>query len=290
MHRAGLAVLALLTLAPSEQPSFVVPDSPDLTIRTQTTLTGAVHWAITLRLKGARQSFERAYDGLATPSVDWHITQCDRRRTVIVNPASRTYADLPIDDPSLSARVEGTVLRHEDGASPRPHITVDAVDTGERKRFGPLTARHVVTTTTTEIPGSPASHITMTQDGWYVDLPPQGCIEWGSTEFMATGFISSTHVVVSSPTITRLGRAKRGFPLSEQIRRVTAEGTSIEKTALVEISDRPIDPAVFEVPDGYRPALRLWGGGFDITRPDTLVNRALLVWEQASGFARRLWQ
>ena len=46
-------------------------------------------------------------------------------------------------------------------------VTVDAVDTGERRTFGPFTARHVVTTTTTERAGESGPVSTRVRDGWY---------------------------------------------------------------------------------------------------------------------------
>jgi len=44
------------------------------------------------------------------------------------------------------------------------------------------------------------------------------------------------------------------------------------------------------VPRGYLPALPMWHGGFDITRPDTYLNRAVQLWETARGFAERFWR
>ena len=57
---------------------------------------------------------------------------------------------------------------------------------------------------------------------------------------------------------------------------------------LVDVNNRPLDPALFDVPPGYRPALRRWGSDFDLTRPDTLFNRATVVWETASGWVHWL--
>lgn len=51
-------------------------------------------------------------------------------------------------------------------------ITIDAVDTGERRTLGGYIARRVITTTKTESgrgTSVPASE--STQDGWYIDLP-----------------------------------------------------------------------------------------------------------------------
>jgi hypothetical protein len=89
--------------------------------------------------------------------------------------------------------------------------------------------------------------------------------------------------------ITHLRTARRGFPLIETDRSVTAGRTVTSTTEVVEVSDRPIDPALFDVPAGYRPALPLGSGNFDISRPDTLVNRLHLFWESASYWIHRIW-
>ena len=48
----------------------------------------------------------------------------------------------------------------------------------------------------------------------------------------------------------------------------------------------PLDETLFTVPPGYRPALPRLHGGFDITKPDTLVNRLVSYWEEATAWTR----
>ena len=51
-----------------------------------------------------------------------------------------------------------------------------------------------------------------------------------------------------------------------------------------------LDPALFDVPFGYRPALPRWYGDVDMTRPDTFVNRVHFFWESATDWLHRIWR
>jgi hypothetical protein len=66
-------------------------------------------------------------------------------------------------------------------------------------------------------------------------------------------------------------------------------GTFIATTSLVEFSDAPLDPALFDVPPGYRPALPLGAGNFDLTRPDSVANRVRLAGENAAFWVHHTW-
>ena len=63
-------------------------------------------------------------------------------------------------------------------------ITIDSVDTGERRQFEHYTARHVKVKTKFE-PGPGASTPASIEqaDGWYLDLPGFACAEQPSSGF-----------------------------------------------------------------------------------------------------------
>ena len=63
--------------------------------------------------------------------------------------------------------------------------------------------------------------------------------------------------------------------------------TTIE---LVELSEAPLDAAIFDVPPGYRPALPLPWGGHDMTKPDTVVNRVEVYCEAVATFISSLFR
>jgi len=300
MRLAVLAFLATVALA-DQSPRVVVPDSPDLTIRTRTVRSGPGHFtsSMTLRMKGPRQLMETAFGNEARPHVMFStISQCDVRQTLVLNHNTRMYAYQPLVDVSRYQRAAlASRESREDAAQqvredPLRTMTIDAVDTGERQQFGPLTARHVITTTTTDDRRQqPARSITEIQDGWYVDLPPVGCVDWGSSTVELTAIaMKASSAPPSVPSVKLLGRAKRGFPLIETTRFVGAEQAQTTRVELVDVSSDPIDPSVFDVPAGYQPALVRWDGTHDMNRPDTLFNRAALVWQSVRNLAGSYWR
>jgi len=298
---AGLALLAAIAngaqVLPAAQasPHFVVPDSPDLTIRVRSQGTYSPEVKVTVRLKGPRQLRERstALPGGSSSSIAM-IGQCDRRRTLLLSPEYKTYGYVPIQlPPTASMAAVGTVTSIHSSASGGPEeVVIDAVDTGERRQFASLTARHVVTTTTTTVPGAGAGVPRVTthvRDGWYVDLPAFNCVE--PVPELSFTLVSGTLGGSASPMahVTQRVRARTGMALIETERWIRPEDTFTQTTELVEISTAPVDPALFDVPAGYRAALPYSSGGFDLSRPDTLGNRLAVLWEGLRGFASRWW-
>jgi hypothetical protein len=286
----AVLTLAVLTLVIEDPPRFVLPKAADLKITTRTS-DGRNTQAVTVRLKGPRQRIDRTFDSV--PALGG-IAQCDLHRSVMLNPEQRIYGTTVIADPSTAKTgyvALGAVITSSHIIEAPQHITIDAIDTGERRSFSGVTARHVVTTTTITSEGqTPPNVATRVQDGWYVDLPPFGCIEPAAGfNAMLSGSFSPEPPPPGGSTVTMLGRAKRGFPLIETDRHTSSEGTWAQTTELVEISGAPLDAAVFEVPDGYRAALPFWGGGFNLWRADTVGNRLALLWESVRGYAYRFW-
>ena len=104
------------------------------------------------------------------------------------------------------------------------------------------------------------------------------------------GFVSTANEPSPRPRVTRIGRATIGMPVIETIRTVAPQGSWTQTTELVEVSDAPIDPAVFEIPPDYRPALSIWGRGYDFNpRRHVLQSRASGV-GTARDFARQFWR
>jgi hypothetical protein len=296
MRLAGLVLLAVIAVRGQDAPRIVVPNTPDLTISTRITGDGPSRQTVTVRLKGARQRTDRTYEAEHGPPAAWPptISQCDRRRTLILNPMEKTYGYLLIEPPQRATvrRPPGTVLsRLVETRHSTAQATIDAVDTGQRRQFAGLIARHVVTTENMTMEGQTTAASIRVQDGWYVDLPPAGCVDCGDTEMLALGTVirATSEPAPALPRVTFLGRAKRGFALIETDRVEAAGRAVLRTTELLEISNAPIDAAVFDVPVGYRAALPYPGGGFDFSRPDTIGNRLSLLWEGVRAFATRWW-
>jgi hypothetical protein len=247
---------------------------------------------VTIRLKGARQVRERTTEFPGGSSSVALVSQCDHRRTMLLSPEHKTYAYMPIAAAASALTPTRTALAVTSShvAAGREEIVIDAVDTGERRQLGGLTARHIVTTTKTTIAGQIPPQVRMrVQDGWYVDLPPLDCIERAGATVsysLVSGGIGG--VVPAPPRVTVRGRAKPGVALIETDRMTGPDGNWEQTTELVEISSAPLDAALFDVPAGYVAALP-YHGGFDLSRPDTVGNRIAVLWEGLRGFASRWW-
>jgi hypothetical protein len=141
-----------------------------------------------------------------------------------------------------------------------------------------------VTTTTVERDGAPP-RIVAIRDGWYIDTPALACDTSGDSSAVAVLTLNGER-----PDMRWRGRARTGTVLEERDRMFEGAGTFERQTELVEVSGAPIPPATFDVPDGYQPALPMPGGGHDLTRADTIANRAVLLWTMAAGWIQSWWQ
>lgn len=288
MGPSALTLLSLLILTASASlPKFVVPSFPDLTIKTRRT-TGDRFLSIeTLYLKGSRQRTETVTERPA-PAKFIDITQCDVWRRYSLDENWKTYDYYPIEDwQERSKRARPAPQVEMTGAE--VIVTVDSVDTGERRKFGSYEARHVKTTTKVEPePGAVIEASLKEVDGWYIDLPGLGCQESPGTGVLLTSSWGpgtprkQDHVVVK-----RVGKAPRGFPIEETTRDTQRNLTIISKLELLEFSEAPLDASLFELPPGYRRALRTPYGGHDMTKPDTLANRLQAYWDFWTASARR---
>ncbi|HEU4890005.1 MAG TPA: hypothetical protein VFT47_00550 [Vicinamibacterales bacterium] len=294
MTRVSLAVLVALPLHAAAQPGFGVPNSPDLTIRTRRIGPGPGRSELTLRMKGARTRHEQTHGDPADGPVYSRvvIVQCDLQRNVTLEPQYRTYFSValpPQPFPTEAVRPHAIVERDRKGTRDDPEFTIEAVDTGERHRVGTLTALHIVQTTKTASASAPHRGTTTIRDGWYFYPFTLLCFDQTDGEAVLLGSVSSGNEPPARPRVTRVGRPTLGIPVSETIRTVTPRGSWTESTELLQVSDAPIDPALFEIPPNYRPAVPIWGRGYDSSRADTYLNRALLLWETVRDLASRFW-
>ncbi len=232
----------------------------------------------TLYVKGSRVRSDftwRTDEGESRP-LGTTIVRCDERRTLLLNPDARTYVFTPIPDASEWVARAPIAVARPLPRGPQVEITTDAVDTGERRSIGTYEARHVITTQTFDpSPGAQTPPSRTVTDGWYIDVPSFDCTtRTDSSAAFLIGYVQRRDgIPPDSFHSKRLGTARTGYAIEETIRHTAGGRTSITKTALVEASDAPLASTVFEVPDGYRPALPLPGGGFDLGKADTLVAR-----------------
>jgi hypothetical protein len=271
-------------------PKFIVPNLPDLAIKTRRTSGDWLSQLNTLYLKGARQRTETVVEKpTGADAINWAvIRQCDQKRIFNLNERDKIYASSEIEDWSERLRKARPVsLTQTSGAEVM--MTIDSIDSGERRQFEHYTARHVRVKILVE-PGPGASTPASVEqtDGWYIDLPGFGCQEQASIGF-ARLFASSGNRQ-DRLQIKWLGKAPRGYPI-EETSLVTEEGNkTTSKVELLEISEAPLNASIFELPAGYRLALQTGNGGADLTKPDTITNRAQYCWTRLTFWVRGLFR
>jgi hypothetical protein len=290
---AALALFGLLAAQSPDSSKAFVPNVPDLTFRIRAaTNPDPIGRTLsrTLYFKGARQRQEDVIDG--KPAHFIAITQCDERRTLTLNDEIKTYVYRPLWDSSnyfrRAQQASSTTRSNQPNADGKNTTTTNSADTSERRQVGPFTARHVLTTRRMEF-GSSGMVQVEERDGWYIDLPVE-CFNWAARlELWDTTPAPGVRMI-------RLGNGRRGYPIIETIRTpngMFVNGTGVTVTSkqdLIEVSEQVLDTALFTVPPGYRPALPRPLGGPDMSKPDTLVNRAELYWQELVAWANYMFR
>jgi hypothetical protein len=271
--------LASATLANPNIPNF-----PDLKIKTRRNdpINSTVE---TLYLKGAKQRREYFREG-PFPTKFVSISRCDEGKRIDLNDDAKLYAELPIVDwVGQGKRARAVPPNEMTGAEVT--ITIDSIDTGERRPQGPFTARHVKTKTTVESgPGAAMPSSTEERDGWYIDLPGLGCQD----SSRKSGFVYATFTTSGRHDrvhFKRSGTAPAGFALEETTTKTEPGKSTVSKLELLEFSESHLDETLFQVPRSYSPALSTPHGGYDMTKPETLTNRVQVYWAELRDWAKR---
>jgi hypothetical protein len=280
----------VLILAASVGPlKFVVPNHPDLTIKTRRISGNSMSQVDSLYLKGARQRTETVVEKPTRDASNWAvIQQCDEKRLFNLNVRDKIYTSSKIEDWSERLRKARPVSLAYSGAEVM--MTIDSIDTGERRQFEHYTARHVTVKIRIE-PGPGASTPASVEetDGWYIDLPGFGCQEQGLSGFARLS-VSSSGNRQDRLQVKWLGKAPRGYPIEETSVTTGPGNKTTSKVALLDISEAPLNPSLFELPAGYRQALQTGNGGADLTKPDTVSNRAQYYWTRLTFWVRGLFR
>ncbi|HYS70740.1 MAG TPA: hypothetical protein VEM14_10905 [Gemmatimonadaceae bacterium] len=66
-------------------------------------------------------------------------------------------------------------------------------------------------------------------------------------------------------------------------------GSNRLSVELIELSEHSLDSSLFDIPRDHRPALPGIGGGYDMTKPDTLANRLQEYWDEIIQVARTIF-
>lgn len=225
----------------------------------------------TVYLQGDRKRTEypkdgtRYVDGSYRPSLVG-IVRCDLKKSFRLNMDAKEYEDQFFEDSRIRPRVGATMPMQSGQSSgmpslPKTRIETVTKDTGERKEMFGHTARHVITTIKS-IPvedSQPQSSETL-MDGWYIDLntdascqniaaitkqmialrrsgkanPDTTLVDTGEPE---TGFALEL-TTTTKTTVTNFGEPKRVL-------------TTVTEIHITKFEEKPLDPELFEIPDGF---------------------------------------
>jgi len=252
---AGLitAFLALTVISFAQRkPENEKPITGDFKITSRVTAGGQSSQSTTM-IRGARQRDETS-NALGAGQIN--ITQCDLKRTIQINDSLRKYLITPFGSPDpATTSGSGGNSGGSDGMRRGGVVTmtVNTVDTGERKELFGFTARHLKRTTVMQ--SSPEAcqqqQMKIETDGWYINLEYGlncGSDQWAnqSRRTTATGCQDRYQYNTTGPS-------RLGFPLIETTTMYGADGRAMFSSTkeVVELSRQTMDAALFDVPPGY---------------------------------------
>lgn len=243
-------LLLLAVIATPATSDLVVPNFPDLMVKTRTTMADHHTLVTTWFFKGPRQRIETQDPTRANWMGHPSIYQCDQGVRYFLNESSKTYNTMPIDPAEIRKTAQPMPQLEMSGGEVT--VTIDSVDTGERRQVGSYEARRVRTTTTVEPgPGAVTKPSKLETDGWYIDVPGRNCQDASVSQMgWSTGWSGRQDRVI----FKRLGAAPRGLAIEETSTKSEAGLSLVNKTELLEISERRLEQSLFEPPAHYTAA------------------------------------
>ena len=251
----SISTITAISFAQRTRDTGDKPITGDFKITIKTTMAGNTSQGTTM-IKGSRQRDETS---VAMGQSQITITQCDMKRSIQINDSARKYViNSFATDEGDTAGAGGGHAQGAAGSAQKGGVvtmTINTVDTGERKEMFGFTARHLKRTTMMESgPGACSQNkMKIENDGWYINL------EYG------LACESASRAPQMGPTSQgcrdryqyhRTGPATLGFPLIETTTMYGDDGrpTFTMMKEVVELSRQPLDAALFEIPAGYTQA------------------------------------
>ncbi|HTC94950.1 MAG TPA: hypothetical protein VK699_16020 [Terriglobales bacterium] len=241
---------------------MAAPLSADIKIKTKRETMGRAS-EDTVYIKGPRERTEMGAMMSMNVNVNIiNILQCDKNRSIQLNPVNKTYVITPLateessttdsaqpnNSPPAKSKTRNKDTRHGGVVT----INVSSSDTGERKKMFGYNARHV--TSSISMDASPDAcalgDYKVEDDGWYADLSPTLVCRTR----VRFGGIAERAGCQDSYRFHGSGFANTGYPLKQTS---TIQNGSDNFTTSVEVTDlstATIDPGLFEIPDGYTEA------------------------------------
>lgn len=248
----SISSISVISFAQRTRDAADKPISGDFKITIKNTMAGGQTTQSTTMIKGLRQRDETSNQA----STQINITQCDLKRTIHINDTTRKYLITPMDDGEATssgggaAHTAGTESVQRGGVVT---LTINTVDTGERKEMFGFTARHLKRVTMMESGPNACQQQKMKieTDGWYINLEYGMACERAGASMM--GSYTAAQGCRDRYQYRRTGPSNLGFPLQETTTMYGEDGRpSFTMTKeVIEISRQSMDAALFEVPAGY---------------------------------------
>lgn len=225
----------------------------DVKIKSRQTMSGQ-SYENTTYIKGKRERTERNMGGMQTVN----LTQCDLKRGVQLNPASKTYLidlfnqEIENSNQNVSANSNDKVVRVKGGTV---NSTVTYKDTGERRKMFGYDAKHIITTMeTVSTPDACAvMNSKMQFDGWYIDA--EFALDCQDNRYYSTNYkVPQKSGCQDKYNMKTIGNGKRGLPVYEKMTMLDANGKEEYSmvSEVVELSQATLDASLFEIPQDYR--------------------------------------
>jgi hypothetical protein len=212
----------------------------------------------------------------------------------MLNLDAREYTSTELDERGIPKGWKPAPVQHTESAKGSVEIFIESVDTGERKEMFGHTARHVVTQERRlATPESCQPSMSSEADGWYIDLDvpsfschPGNTARRGSTAIAVLGSSSCLQKL----EVHRTGVTENGFPVklttTTHTSVVLPDGSLKEyantfEAVVTELSEAPLDPALFEVPSGFKLGAKM------NTQPPAPTMVAVRMWWER--LKRSIW-
>jgi len=221
----------------------------DVKIKTKQTANGQ-SYENTTYIKGKRSRTE----SLNGASIN--ITQCDMRRGIQINQATRTYminefvqavqtgaTSAPTSDQSGVAQSGGKVT-----------TTITTKDTGESKQMFGYTAKHLIITmeTISSPDACSPTNTKMQMDGWYIDAEFALDCDFGQASAAANPYARKG--CQDKYEVKQIGSVKRGYPVYEKMSMFDQSGKEMYSMTneVIELSKATLEASLFDIPADYR--------------------------------------
>ena len=195
------------------------------------------------------------------------IVRCDLGQSFELNLetaeyTSAPYPPKPLTQEEIKARgLDSPAMRSTE--NPTLRVEIKTRDTGERKEMFGRTARHVITTRTqTPLNGSHSEPQEAVTDGWYIDfdhqLPCDSKPLKGKQGYISGWVgVNNGRYPMEKPEFVYIGEPETGFPIAVTLTSKSASSApdafvSTFETRVTEFTEGPLDPALFEIPLGFK--------------------------------------